>query len=551
MHSLATAGRDWPNDPDTLRTLLSAEPVPDTNLLELRAEGDDPALLQQVVNLWADAYEAYRSEEIEAVAARTTAELEDEQARLQGRIATERARLQAFRENHDIVSLERTENRALAQLNGLNASLNKARERLVEARAGRDAVEQAVARGETVVPDEQKAALARQQLQVQAMRDRLAGLEQRYTRKYLEMDPALKQLPEELQQYERDLQRALALARETARQEAAQELDTAQRAVAELESELVQHQQQVQEFTENFKEFKALEEGLARLDKLYADNAERLAQIQIQNREKYPPVQVVDRAILPTRPIYPDYQRDLLIGLGLALLAALFLTWLFDYLAERTGPRPPYMGMRIYSQVGSQPQPAALNATPPAAGLQPPPSPTGLPALPRELLLPEVASLLQAADVTTAGYAAMLLSGVAPSEFALLHPGCFDAAGGTLSVPGAYPRDLGLGAGAVERVAALLESRAGATLAIPEPQLDAALAATAARAGIPDPGGIAAGVLRYTYLLFLVRQGAGLNDLYRQTGQVEADLRGALAAHAPPGADRPIDAVLRVFPGLG
>jgi uncharacterized protein involved in exopolysaccharide biosynthesis len=542
-------------DPDVLRNVLSAHPVPDTNLLELRAEGGDPAWLQGVVNQWAGAYETFRAEQIAEVAGRTTAELEEEQARLQQRITASRAELQAFRESHDIVSLERAENSTLARLNGLNAALNKARERVVEARAARAAVQEAVAKGETVIPAEQKADIARQQLDVQRMRDRLAKLNERYTQKYLDRDPVLKALPEQLREAERDLERALALARRTVLDEAAQAVDAAERSVVELEAELAEHQQRVQQFTASFKEFKALEEGLARLEALYADNAERLAQIQVQNREKYPPVQVVDWAILPTRPVYPDYQRDLFIALGVAFALALFVTWLLEYLGER--PRTvPYMGLRVYGHggaaTGALDAPtdgrAALPGAAPGPGLPRAAAPPG-PA-PRELRHPEVQALLEAADEVLAGYVALLLSGVAPQELALLQAHCLDASTRVLSVPGTRPRDLQLGEAAAVQLAGLLRVQPGPTLSVNLSQLEGALAGTAARAGIAEPQQVTLPALRYTYALYLVRQGLALDELSGQLGELDPGLAAWLADYAPPAAERTLGQVQTVFPGL-
>jgi uncharacterized protein involved in exopolysaccharide biosynthesis len=544
-------------DPDALRTVLSAHAVPDTNLLELRAEGGDPAWLQGVVNHWAEAYETFRAEQIAEVAGRTTAELEEEQARLQARIDAARSELQAFREANDIVSLERGENRTLAQLNGLNASLGKARERLVEARAAQAAVQEAVAKGETVIPREQKADIARQQLEVQRMRDRLAKLNERYTPAYLERDPVLKALPEQMREMERDLERALALAGRTVLDESSQAVDAAERSVAELETELAAHQQRVQQFTESFKEFKALEEGLARLETLYADNAERLAQIQVQNREKYPPVQVVDWAILPTRPVYPDYQRDLFIALGVAFALALFVTWLLEYLGER--PKPvPYMGLRVYGQNGAQAGALdagvgrdALPGVAPGPGLPPGAAPRALGPPPRELRHPEVQALLQTADEVVAGYAALLLSGVAPQELALLHAHCFDTEARILNVPGSRPRHLELGDNAAARLTGLLQMQSAPTLDLGLPQLDGALAGTAARAGISDPQQVTARALRHTYALYLVRQGLPLHQLPRQLGELDPEMAAWLADYATADAALSLEQVQRVFPGLG
>ena len=97
-------------------------------------------------------------------------------------------------------------------------------------------------------------------------------------------DPVLKSLPAVLSEMESELGQALQIARVTVTDEAQQEVAAAQVSVTALERQLVEHQRAVQEFTERFKEFKALEEGLARLDVLYAENEERLAQMSNWSR---------------------------------------------------------------------------------------------------------------------------------------------------------------------------------------------------------------------------------------------------------------------------
>jgi succinoglycan biosynthesis transport protein ExoP len=346
---LAEEGDDKIAGLDQLRSILSVVPVPETNLLELRAEGEYPEQLQRAVNRWAESYEGFRAEEIEAATGRTTAELTDEQAQLQLKIEAARAELLGFREANDIVSLERDENRSLATLKGLNNSLNKAREALVEARARKMAIDEAIANGETVIPSEQKNDMTRMKLDVERTRARVADLKQKYTQRYIDRDPVLKNLPGMLNEMERELVRALELGERTVKDEAQQDVATAEASVKALERELIEHQDKVQKFTERFKEFKAMEEGLAGLEKLLNENKTRLAQIQTQNLKKYPPIQVVEWARVPSRPIYPDYERDLMIALAAALGLALFVTWLVEYLSERSRPShaTPYLGVRI------------------------------------------------------------------------------------------------------------------------------------------------------------------------------------------------------------
>jgi len=539
---------------DRLRSILAVVPVPETNLLELRAEGADPEQLQRLVNRWAESYEGFRAEEIEAATGRTMAELRDQQVELQSKIDTARTQLLAFREANDIVSLERGENRSLAELKGLNDSLNKAREQLTQARARRVAIEEAIARGETVVPSEQKAEIARMQLVLQTVRARLADLQQRYTQAYIARDPELKAMPDEIRSMDNALEHTLSLARTTVRDEAQQAVEAAEVSVATLERDLSEHQAKVQLFTDRFKEFKTLEEDLARLETLLADSKERMAQIQVGNLQKYPPIQIVEWARVPTRPIYPDYERDLMIALGAALTLALFVTWLVEYLSERPRPgqAPPYLGVRIYppdqAQALQPPQPASRIAY---AGDQPVGTPPpDLSILPRELAGAEASSLLRAADAQTGGYATLLLSGISPYELPLLHAACFDRASGRIEVPGASRRELWLAAGTWQRIAGIIDEMDQARMALPVAELDHRLADAAQAAGIADPRSINALALWHTYLVYLVRQGIDASALAKRVGNVPADVLRTLNHYAPLGGSRPLSGIDFTYPAL-
>ena len=553
---LSADGDDAVAGVDRLRSMLSVTPVPDTNLLELRAEGESPEQLQRAVNRWAESYEGLRLEEIEAATGRTSAELEEQQAQLLSKIDAARAELLAYRQAHDIVSLERTENRSLATLKGLNDSLNKARERLIEATARKTAVDEAIARGETVIPDAQKAEITNLQLDVQSGRARLADLKQRYTERYIERDPDLRAFPEVVRELENELALAVKLAKQTVSDEARQELDAARASVRALEQQLAEHQNEVQLFTDRFKEFTALEEGLAGLERLVAENKERLAQIQVQNLQKYPPIQVVEWARVPSQPIYPDYNRDLMIALASALGLALFVTWLVEYLSERARPgqTSPWLGVRVYpggpqtldAPTGEN-RLAYAHATP--ASLASPAS-HQLPMLPRELSTAEITTLLTAAEPLTAGCASLLLGGVSPSELPLLGADDLDRTRGLVGINGANRREVPMSPAAWNRLEPLLEELQGGGDSLSLTELDSRLADAARAAQLADPASVNALALWHTYVVFLVRQGIDAYALARRAGAIPPDVHGALAHFAPPGGNRPLDSINFIHPAL-
>lgn len=545
---------------EALRARLSISPVPETNLLELRAEGSVPAELQSIINRWAATYETFRAEEIEALSGRTIAELEEQQQRLDGEIEAARTELQVFRETHDIVSLERGENRSLSSLQGLNASLNKARERLVDAQARQAAVVGALQRGETVVPDAQKSDMTKLRLTLQRAKMRLGDLRQKYTERYIELDPVLKELPGEIREMERALASMRQIAQETVVDEANQDIATARAAVETLEQQLTEQQGAVQTFTQRFKEFKALEDGLARLETLYADNGERLARIRLRNLTEYPPIQVVDWARLPDTPISPDYERDLFIAVASALALALFVTWLVDYLGAtaRTAPNPTQLDVHIHTGAAQ----AALDAAPEQTRLQPntgdqaparltmenPGHNESLPVLPRELAASEVQALLECGDATTRGYAALLLNGVSPYELPLLHAGCFDDAQRQVSIAGASRRTLRFSDNDWAWLADVRERLNDAQMPVQVAELNLRLEQAATAAAVAEPAGANALALWHSYVLYLIRQGVDAGSLMQRVGALPAEIQGALMHFAPPGGSRPLGSIRFSYP---
>ena len=128
LKASTTADAELKLTPADIQNFLNVEPVTDTNLVEIRAEGTDPEFLPRLVNTWVDVYLDARAEEIKKLTGNTTHIIEDELKGLTEKINSKRTKLEDFRKINDISSTGRDENEPLARLNGLNDSLNKASE---------------------------------------------------------------------------------------------------------------------------------------------------------------------------------------------------------------------------------------------------------------------------------------------------------------------------------------------------------------------------------------------------------------------------------------
>ena len=546
----------------SLREILAAVPIPETNMLELQAEGSDPSWLRIVIDHWVASYQSFRAEEVDKLTARTSQELIAQQESLAAQIEQKRAELALFRETHDIISMERDENRALASLKGLNRSLNKAREELIATQAKRSAIAAAIANGEPVIPTHQREEIARMKLDLKRGHSRLTDLRDKYTQRYLDRDPDLAELPTTLEQLESDLAAALTLASQQATDEAEQDYQTAQRAVATIESELAAQQASVQQFTTRFKEFKSLENELGRLEEFLAENQARLAQIQIRNSDEYPSIEVIAPAQTPSKAIYPDYNRDLAIALGAAFAIALFATWLVEYLGGRSATHvsPQNVGVRIYAQreaqaltvaderqqltVGNTVERLSEQALPGRNATQLPPI-----NLPRDLAPAEVNALLAELDDNNAACCALLLSGIAPSEVVTLRADHFDDRRQCIAIPGSSAREMAFEPKVWERAAPVAKYLRGSTAPVSLASLDLAIVSAAREASLSDPAGVDALVLWHSYVMYLVRQGADQATLFARVGAIAPEILDALSAYAPTDMT-PTEHINTVYPSL-
>jgi uncharacterized protein involved in exopolysaccharide biosynthesis len=545
---------------DRLRPMLRVSAVPDTNIVKLSAVGDAPEELAAIVNSWLAAYLDLRQRQVQREFGNALATLQQEHENLGKTIERKRDAVDRFREEHDIVTLERDGNEALARLNALTDNLNKARDDVVKYKAQLAAVRAAIARGDPIVPDQEQPGLEALQQKVAGLRAKLAELRTRYTEFFLENEPEKRQIPGQIRELEALTKDKITQGQRVLVSQTQQKIAEAHQRVEVLRGELAKQKEVAAHFTNSFAEYKGLESELDRLQKMYSQAESQVVDMEVRASGKYPPVDVIEKAYPPGTPFYPHYWRDALLILVGAALLALIAVWVLEYLTRR--PRDdeeliPVTGVRVYSGgralaipessfaglTGGQQVPAITEA-------QAPTLPT---LLPREPLPAEVAALWDLAEPPQRELMALLLCGVGPEECALLSAEDFLLDDSSLRVPGKAPRKIDLPPAARKLFSehapvprwADAESPAASVA-----ELAGRIPLLASDAGVAQPQEMTADALRHGYLAFLVRQGARITELERVGGSMPAGQLSAYAALSPAGPGKRLDAVERVYPAL-
>ncbi|MYM64410.1 hypothetical protein [Pseudomaricurvus sp. HS19] len=317
-----------------IRALLQAQPVEGTNLLNLIAEGSDPLMLPVLVSSWVTEYQAMRADDVTRNVGQTKIDLDRQLAQISAQVRGARERLDSFRETHNIVSAEREENEVLSRLRGLNASLNAAMEAEVKARSQLQEAQAAQREGKTVIAPSQLEYVNDLRNRLNAGQAKLAVLRQRYTRDYINLQPELRQIPEEVAALQRELQTIEAAGDRRALEETQQEYERAQRVVQNLKTEFAAGKAEAREVTAVFAEHEALVTDLARLEQLHRDTLARRAQLEARQFDRQAQVTVIADPSSASR-VWPDYGRlSLYIAVGSVALAV-FCVWLLSWLQGR------------------------------------------------------------------------------------------------------------------------------------------------------------------------------------------------------------------------
>ena len=549
--------RDPEPDPiAAMQQMLRADPVAGTQIVELSAEGREPALVAPLVNSVIDAYRQHVADVYKGSATSTYGEINDEISKLDQEVTAKRQAVDAFQARYDIVSIEHKENDVLAQINGLSLAYTTAKDRQAKAQAQLQALQNSVSAGKAIVRAKDNPTLANIEQRASLLHEQLRELQRRFTPAYLAMDAEAKSMQARLENLEDQVRTQREASARAALAEAQEELSAARAAVDKLQQDVADNQKRAQEFATHLNEYKTLREDLNHLEEMHRAALDRLMKLKASERERSPRVEVVEAAIPNATPWRPDYHRDALIALAGSLVFGLLAAWFADFIAgqPRSPALPTVMVQHSWvpTMLGRQPIIEPLSLTAPGPRQLPAPA-----ALPRLLDDAEIVALIDAATEDTRLALLALLTGLSTEELVALRWEEIDLPAGVIRL--ADGRAVAL----AEPLGNLLNARRRLQPDAAGPVLRGAtgeaLGIEAARrlvqygahdAGLDRPQEVTPDALRYTWLSFLLRQGIRAADVAIVAGHVpHDDLLAYMEVHSPK-ARQPLDRIDRVLPVL-
>lgn len=513
---------------DTAQQLLRAEPVEQTQVVQLSAEGPQKDVLWRLVNAVADTYRDHTAQQYALQISGNYDDLKEEVDKLHQQVIAKRAEVDSFRTRNNIVSLERNENGVLAQIDNLSRSYSTSLEDLAKAQGHLQAMRNATAKGAALVGGKDDPTLAALEQQAATLRDQLTALRRRFTPDYLALDSDAMALSERIAGLERQIVTQRAATQQSALAAAEEELETSQAQVNRLRGEIADNQKNAQQFAARLALFKSMQEDLDHLENIERLTADRLTKSQASERESAPKVEILERAVPSLKPIRPDYTTNSAIAVAGSFAIGIFAVWFARFVA---GPVQPAIAFgsplpvehsraQILSPVWIEPP--QLTARDKILNLLP-----GSPA-PRELEDGEIAALTMSAAPPVVLACLGLLSGLTAGELIALDWSHIDFDTRAIRVSGESCRNLELD----EPLLTLLQRRQREDSSAPTllhnaqggpwtmDDLNREILCAAYDAGLSRPDEITPAVLRHTWLVWLFRQGIRAIDVSRIAGNI-------------------------------
>ena len=537
-------------DQESLAAMLRAEPVTMSRLITLSATGTDTDILLPTLTIWIEAYLQLRdSEQADDVTEEITA-VEEKIAALAQRILEMRQKLTHFGAEHQIVSLERDENRALNNIKGMSQSLDAAIEEQANAAAMLNSVRSAMLEGNVSVRPQDQSSVDNMEGSALRLEEELRQYSERYTDEYMTLDPKIVALQRNLDSAREQLSERRVESQGTYLKELEQALVASRHKEANLKRQLQGLEVQAQGFNSKLVEYRAMDQELVDLE--LQSQLLKTQRVELEVQRPYEArIDLLEEPFAPDFPIGPHYWRDT----GFAVIAAALMSLLMLVV---------FSAIQGNRNTGLIIAPFSVNATPPnemltqrvAPALARSESPQLAQLVARQLSDEELAALYRHANSDGKRVLGLLLSGVAPAELEALTTAAIDEQNAILHLGGQFARTLPLLNEVLSRLvelavhlpegASLWRTPDGRPLTLGDLRTLPQQAAIDAK--LEHAVEVSVEAIRHSYLAYLVGQGGRLNELEMLVGYLSPSELTQLRPYGEGVAAEPVEHVETRYP---
>ncbi len=301
---------------------LSVKRVPDSQLIEVTFESEDPQLAAQVVNAHLQNYieENFRSKYDATTQASKWLSSELEELRIKVE-KSEDARI-AYERQNQIWEINEKQDISTQKLADLSKAVTEAQTALAE----REALYQMATSGNVdALP------AARDNVVIQDLLKRKADLDSQYTEAISQYGPNYPKV-QRLKAQQQELSENLASARKTMVESVQEDYNTARSHVELLQEALDKQKAEANDQAEKLVQYNILQHDADSNKQLYDGLLQKLKEAGITAGLRSSNIRVVDPALAPTAPSRPQKARNILLGFLIGIIGGIALAVFREYL---------------------------------------------------------------------------------------------------------------------------------------------------------------------------------------------------------------------------
>lgn len=541
---------------EQLSSMISAEAHGTSRIINLSAMGPQPEELKTVLSEWIELYLVLLESETQKTDAKDIQLLKSKQATIENKVVEQRQKLEQFGNQHNIVSLERDENRLLSKVKGLGASIDEAQAQQTEAEALLASVNRAIAEGEQISRPIDQSSIDDLKAKVDELETELAEYAKIYTPEYMSLNANIVNTKRNLSLAKETLEEKLSSSQTLYLQELARNVVSAQNKHKELNAQLTKLNIEAQQFSSTLQQYTRYDNELKQLEAQSQSITDQLLDKEVQKPFEAR-VDVLESPFVPDYPVGPDYIFYTLISIGIALVVALLCLFVFSFIVRHKLPTTSMTSYTLIPNAGALDQSHAAGLSHQQQNRLPGHSePLALSSdsnLPVRLLsAQECQQLYDIANPLAKVTITLVLHGLAPQEIVTLQREVIVAEDACLILTGPNGRTVTLPKSAVNQLLNLAESAGGEMTIWPQGmtlvQFDEMMINAAHDADLVFPEQLSLKVLRHTYLTYLMSQGAKLNDLEPVAGFIAPSELGQYRSMMKSGNDIEKSELNTVFP---
>lgn len=312
----------------SLRGAVAIEPVRNSRLVRVHADGSDPALAARIANTWAQTFIATNLERRFEASSYAKTFLEQQLAKTKEKLEESELQLNQYARLKQIVNVDDNKTNLNAQaLQEFATALARAEQDRIKAEANYVEVRRNLKTSKDVLESKS----------VSALREAKAKLETEYQDQlkiYKPGFPKMLQLQSQIEELDRKVKSESDLVAASIEGAAKAVLDAATSQEKQLRARADTAKRNVLEAQDQGIRYNILKRDVDTNREIYNGLLQRLKEVGVAGGVGTNNVSVVDKADIPLFPYKPDVMRNALIGLILGLLIGLGFAFLLEYLDD-------------------------------------------------------------------------------------------------------------------------------------------------------------------------------------------------------------------------